>query len=428
MSLDQRLRVFLYVGIVVLANACASKVKVVNPVKEEFYIQIDKDSVDKATVFTPFEIKISAVGDIMVHQTQLRAQIQKDSTYRFNNNFTYLIPYFNQVDIAIGNLETTFAGEDKGYSTYPRFNTPDQLAEALAQSGFDILATANNHLYDRGGEAMLRTIDIVEKNKVDVIGTRKDTLTKNYLIKEIKGVKIGFTAYTYETPKYNGRKTINGIGVAKEYEALINSFDYDALDTDLEQIKQTIESMKKDGATCIVFVIHWGNEYELKPDKHQKYIARQLNSYGVDIVFGSHPHVVQPVEFIKNEENGKLTFVAYSMGNFISNQRFESLQNYHTEDGVMFTVSLQKQSVDDTLKITNVAYEPLWVHRYYENSKPHYEIVPADSALITPENFYINDENTLKRVKDSFDRTTQKIQVISDTTQQRFFNQYLIKK
>lgn len=370
-------------------------------------------------------IRISSVGDIMAHQTQLTAQKQADGTYNFDNNFQYMKALFGSADVMIGNLETTFAGEKKGYSAYPRFNTPDALAAAIKNSGINLVATANNHTYDNGGEAMLRTLDVLHAHGLETMGTQKTVEEKNYIIREVKGVKIGFASYTYESGKSDhGLKTINGLPVSKEYEPLLNSFDPYEPEADLLKMKAVAEQMRADSAEFIVFVVHWGLEYMSTPSDNQLLVARALNEAGVDVIFGSHPHVVQPIEFIVNDSTQHMTFIAYSMGNFISNQRFESMQNYSTEDGLFVGVEIEKEGSNKPV-IKQVYYEPTWVNRYKKEGTYYFEVVPARLAVDNKDAYNIFEEGMEKRVASSSKRTIELIEKPLSLASEAYFTRYL---
>lgn len=366
---------------------------------------------------------ISFVGDIMVHQTQLDAQKSADGTYCFVNNFTPMKDVLSHSDISIGNLETTFAGAAKRYQGYPRFNSPDALAEAIKYSGINLVVTANNHSYDHGGSAVLRTIEVLKNHELDYVGTRTSTDEKPYIIREIDGVRIAITAYTYESGKRNGLKTINGITVLKDHQDLINSFDPNSPDEDLKKMKEIIDSMKVDNAEFIVFVMHWGAEYSLMHNQKQKHIAQKLNEFGVDVIFGSHPHVVQPLEFIVNDSTKHLTFVAYSAGNFISNQRFESRQNYSTEDGLFVGVEIIKPK-NEKPRLDYVFYEPTWVNRYRVGNNYSFEVIPVNAYLANRDSISLSTEQW-KRIEGSQKRTTERISTPISNQNAEFLNKYV---
>jgi len=370
-------------------------------------------------------IRISSVGDIMAHQTQLTAQKQADGTYNFDNNFTYMKELFNGSDVMIGNLETTFAGAKIGYSAYPRFNTPDALAAAIKNAGINLVATANNHTYDNGGEAMLRTLDVLHRQGLETFGTQKTIEEKNYVIREVKGVKIGFASYTYESGKNpEGLKTINGLPVSKSFEPLLNSFDPYEPEADILKMKEVAAQMKADSAEFLVFVVHWGKEYKQTPSDSQVLVAEALNEAGVDVIFGSHPHVVQPIDFIVNDSTKHMTFVAYSMGNFISNQRYESMDNYNTEDGLFIGVEIEKIAANKP-QLKQVFYEPTWVNRYKQGGKYYFEVVPARIAGKDKVAYNIFEEAIEKRVQASSLRTIEMIEAPMSEKASVYFKRYL---
>ncbi len=354
------------------------------------------------------DISILGVGDTMVHSPQLKAQYNKATdTYDFNNNYDFIRDYVKSNDISICNLETTFAGKDKGrYTTYPRFTSPDSLATAIKNAGFTHVSIINNHTNDKGYEGYKRTIQILKNNNLKILGGRLKEDEKNYIIEDIKDKKIALTAYSYETKENKGRKTLNGIPVDPKMANLINTFNYDTLDKDLLKIKEDIENMKKENADIIVFYIHWGYEYHLKEDKKQEYIASKLNEYGVDLILGSHPHVVQPVKTIKsydaNNQLKKETLVAYSLGNILSNQCYEILKKRHPEDGLIFKVVF-----DDKLN-KKASFIPTWVHRLnYKEGKRVYEILPLNKALKDYKEYNLIKDSSITRAKNALNNTLE---------------------
>lgn len=354
------------------------------------------------------DISILGVGDTMVHSPQLKAQYNKtDNTYDFNNNYDFIREYIKSNDISICNLETTFAGKDNGrYTTYPRFTTPDSLATAIKNAGFTHISIINNHTNDKGFYGYKRTIQVLKNNNLKVLGGRLDENEKNYIIEDIKGKKVALSAYSYETKENKGRKTLNGIPLDPKMADLVNTFNYDTLDQDLLKIKKDIDNMKKENADIIVFYIHWGYEYHLTEDKKQQYIASKLNEYGVDLILGSHPHVVQPVKTIKSyDKDNKLkkeTLVAYSLGNILSNQCYEILKKRHPEDGLILKVVF-----DDKLN-KKASFMPTWVHRLnYKDGKRVYEILPVLEAIKDYKKYNLLKDSSIKRAKNSLNNTLE---------------------
>ncbi len=348
-------------------------------------------------------ITISAIGDIMAHDDQLKAQFDKDTnTYSFDNNFKYVKPYISNSDLAIGNLETTLAGPKAKYSSFPKFNSPDELADAIKDSGVDIVSTINNHTYDRGSDGVYRTLDVLNSKDIEHVGTQKNDEDENFLIKDVDGVKLGITAYSYGQV-YGSTTALNGLNI--DYNDLnnLNIFNSSYVDIAFNEIKDTLDVMNNKETDLQAVILHWGDEYTRQPNKFQKELAKKLCDYGVDIIIGSHPHMVQPIEMIKSDENDNETLVIYSLGNFLSNQRNEILNKKYTEDGVIVNIDINKNLNTGETKISNVEYIPTWVNKYNnKNGKLTYEIIP----LINEKQFSKIDNLPLDKAKKSYDNTT----------------------
>lgn len=356
------------------------------------------------------EINLIAVGDIMAHMPQIKAQyISEEEGYRFDNNYVFIKPYLINSDLALCNLETTLAGRDKAYSGYPRFNAPDELVDALVYAGFDVLSTANNHSYDTGGEGLLRTLDIINERGLLSIGTRNSIDRLPYENITVNGINLGITAYTYETNADPNLKALNGIPLKASFTELVDTFHFSTIDEDLKNMVNRVTQMRAEGAECIIFYMHWGDEYTAQPNEMQVKIAKALCEAGVDIVFGSHPHVVQRVDFIENEKGDHETLVVYSMGNFISNQRASYTNDPHTEDGLMVSVTLERGSPTDKVTITQVSLYPTWVNRHSPAGKRLYEIVPLNEALKSPEIYNLLTTEQQKNAQGSYERTLERI-------------------
>lgn len=342
----------------------------------------------------PVSLSISAVGDVMVHTPQYKAAYnQATDTYAFDENFIYVKPYIEAADLALCNLETVFAGGvPKGY---PAFNSPDSLADSLKSAGFDGAFISNNHILDRGTAGMLRTIDVLQSSGIKSTGAHKEG-EKPYLIMNIKGINIGIISYTYETPSINGKKTLNSNVISEKALPLLNTFNYDSLDLDLAKINANIHSARQNGAELIICYFHWGQEYQISPNEFQLKIADSVAKMGADIIFASHPHVLQPADIIINEETGKKTAVFYSMGNFISNQRMETLDNRYTEEGIIANV--QMDFMKSTGEITNYKASaiPLWVNKY-KSGTTEYAVIPLDKGIAA--NSSIIESEHLKRAE-----------------------------
>ena len=347
-------------------------------------------------------ITIAAIGDILIHKEILDTQYNmEDDSYDFKNTLQYVKNYLSNVDLTIANLEGTLAGKENfGFSGYPSFNAPDELADAMKWSGIDIVNNMSNHSLDRDIKGFYRTREILVEKGFDVIGTRKSGEDKRYIIKDVKGIKIGIISYSYTMTCEGGVRGLNGIPISDEIYPLMNTFREDTLDEDLALMKEEISKMKDDGAEAIIFYMHWGDEYELEPNETQIEIAKFLANNGVDAVFATHPHSLQPIDIIKSDDNTREMPVIYSMGNFLSSQRTERIQNPYTEDGVIVFLKISKDENSGSIKIDYPTYLPTWVNWYEKEGKLYYEVVPAT----------INDADYLTeagkiRVVESLNRT-----------------------
>lgn len=329
---------------------------------------------------------VLSTGDIMVHSTQLDgAYVKSTGDYDFSAFFKECSPYFGGADLAVANLEVTFGGTESGkFSGYPAFNTPDSLADVIKASGLNFLLTSNNHSYDTGLFGLKRTAQVLKQKGIEFIGTRETESEPIYKVKEINGIKIGTANYTYESDPQNaiaGRKYINGDKpISAEANNLLSSFSYKRIEEFYRDAENTINNMKSQGAEFIVFYMHWGNEYKLQANTWQKSIAQKLSNLGVDIIVGSHPHVIEPVELIHSEDGQNTTICLYSTGNAISNQRQElmdSCPSGHTEDGMFFTYTLRKKGKEVTLDKINII--PTWVNKYRGGSGYQYTIYPLEA-------------------------------------------------
>lgn len=349
--------------------------------------------------------KVLSTGDIMVHTPQLYGAKNQNGEYDFSHFFKEAKAYFKNYDLNVANLEVTFGGVESGkFDGYPKFNTPDTLADAIKNSGLNFLITSNNHSYDTGLYGLKRTAKILGDKGIEFIGTRETAEKPLYTVKEINNIKIGMANFTYETSGSTpGRKFLNGSIIAEEANDLISSFSYNRIEKFYLEAERTIKDMENQGAEFIVFYIHWGEEYQLSANTWQKSIAQKLSNLGVDIIIGSHPHVVQPIELIHSEDGENTTVCLYSTGNAVSNQRQEIMDSCptgHTEDGLFFTYSLRKYGEEVTLESIDII--PTWVNKYLENGGYKYTIYPLDNI----EKYGFN-ATALSKAQKSLERTKQ---------------------
>ncbi len=236
------------------------------------------------------------------------------------------------------------------------------------------------------------------------MGIRENNKVPTYVIKEVKGVKFGFTNYVFETDKKGSSRTLNSIKIPNNALELFDSFNYSELESNYKEMEKRINEMKSKGADIIVFSMHWGNEYQRNPNEYQKKISKKLADLGVDIIIGGHPHVIQPMEYISSDVSKKNTLVLYSLGNFLSNQRREIINNKYPEDGIIVNMDFVKDTDSQKVKLDNVSYIPTWVYRKpVDNSKFTYKIIPLNE-VVKDNNIPIDEEN-LKKAEDSYKET-----------------------
>lgn len=341
-------------------------------------------------------IRIAAAGDIMFHSTQLESAYDaQNNTYNFESVFADVKPIFSAADLAIANFETTMAGPAREYTGYPTFNSPDETIDAIKYAGIDVLTTANNHSLDTGSDGLKRTVEIIREKGLESVGTYDEKPESRVLMKDVEGVKIAILSYTEST---------NGLGdqyPAEELNAMINMMDKDIIIEDIQEAKEL-------EADLIITFMHWGIEYAEEPNDKQIEFAEMMAKEGVDIILGSHPHVIQRSEVLEIE--GHETFVIYSMGNFVSNQRRETLssENELTEDGIIVNFDIQKNDQTKETTIENVEYVPTWVYRNQEDgqSKYTYRILPIEDFLNSAD----ISESFKERMERSLDATVSKME------------------
>jgi len=283
---------------------------------------------------------LTFAGDVMGHQPQIDAAYKSENkTYSYENCFRHVKDYIASTDFALANLEVTLAGPP--YTGYPQFSSPDALAQAVKNAGFDYLITANNHSQDRGRYGIERTLMVLDSLEIPHTGTFRDTAERiaTYpAMVNVKGIRIALLNYTYGT---------NGLVV--QHPNVVNMIDTAVMRRDLVKARE----MRPD---FIIATLHWGLEYKRAESPDQQKIARFLADHGADAIIGGHPHVVQPVKFLYNADSTRKVPVVYSLGNFISNQR----DRY--KDGGLF-VELKLRKVNNKTEWYDISYVPVWVHK-----------------------------------------------------------------
>jgi len=300
------------------------------------------------------KISLLFIGDIMGHDEQIWSSENREThTYSYDDVFRYIKPVISEADIAIANLEVTLAGAP--YSGYPQFSSPAALAAACKSAGIDCLVTANNHSADRGRKGIVSTIFRLDSLGIPHTGTFVDSAARDKLSPLMlyrDGTSIALLNYTYGT---------NGIQVPKP--VIVNALDNNLITADVEKARE-----KK--ADLIILFLHWGTEYDTIPSKSQTDLAEYFLSIGVDLVIGSHPHVIQKMVWLKARPGTKDGIVAYSLGNFVSNQ-----SKPKTEGGSMIRIEFIRNG--DSLLVSDAGYYLTWVYKPIEKYRKKFFILPC---------------------------------------------------
>ena len=327
---------------------------------------------DSVKIKEDISFSMAVTGDIMCHNTMYKdAYDSSTGEYNFSYMFDEIKYYLQTSDITVGNLETTFAGSRIGYSSYPTFNTPESLAYTLKKIGFDVLSTANNHCLDKGYSGLESTINYLNDADISHTGTFTSKEEQNsILIKNVKNVSIAFLSFTYGT---------NGITIPKGKEYCVNLIDEDLI---IEQLNLAKE--KNPDLICVC--MHWGNEYQTKPNSKQQELADFLFKNGADIILGNHPHVLQSMEKrIVNLDNGesKECFVVYSLGNFMADQK-----KTYTRDSAILKLNITKNGESGKISINSATYTPTYIYKNPSVSTNKFKILDIEKNIAAFEEGY----------------------------------------
>ena len=289
-------------------------------------------------------VHFRAVGDVMSHKTQLDLARQKDGTYNYDPQFQFVKDALTKADYTIANLEMSIAA--KNYTGYPTFRIPESILGTLKDCGIDMFTMANNHSLDGFFDGLVYTIDKVEEYGFDHVGAyRTAEEAQQPTIVEINGIKFGFLAYTY------GFNVNPGNVGAQNLKFCLKSLKN-------ADFKADVQALRDAGAEVVICMPHWGEEgRKIVPDSCKKY-AQAMVEAGVDIILGSHSHMVQPIDVGEMTVNGekKDVLIAWSLGNFISNQ------TYPYEDcGIILDFTVSRDNRTGKISIHDVGYVPIYV-------------------------------------------------------------------
>ncbi len=304
------------------------------------------------------EVKTSKLSLVMVGDALLHSSVYKDGykdgVYNFTSQLEYIKPIIQDYDLAFYNQESILGGTELGLSDYPTFNSPWEFGDAMVDAGFNMVSLANNHTMDRGEKAILNSCEYWKNKDVLASGSycsKEDSETVQ--IREKNGIKYTLLAYTYGT---------NGISVPQGKDYLVNLYSDEKAKSDIKKVRDKVD--------LLMVSMHWGTEYRTEPTEEQKRQAEYLSSLGVDIIIGTHPHVIQPITYIDD------TLVIYSLGNFISAQSTNN--DYNTMVELMTSIDVIKEEKDGevTIKLENLNNELLF--NYYKKGSrwTDFKVIP----------------------------------------------------
>ena len=383
-------KIVVLLSLTMLLTGCATTVKE-EPKKEQ-----EKPVVKE--VKKDYKVSLFAVGDALIHDAIYKdaktEQIGEDgyNVYDFKKMLTQIKPLSSAHDLSFYNQETIIGGKNLGLSNYPMFNSPDEIGLDMLDAGFNIVNLATNHTMDKGVKGATYSANFWEKQNAYVTGSYSSIEKRNDIkIAEKNGIKYAVLGYTYGT---------NGLKVPEGYEYLVNVWSVYG-DSQYQEYKETvkkdIESVR-DKVDVLIVSMHWGNEYTHVPTWYQQDAAKFLSENGVDIIIGTHPHVIQPIEYIDN------TLVIYSLGNFISSQ-----QNENTRVGMMVSLDINKHVENDKTSITinNVKADLTWT---YHNSKYRdFKVIPFPNLTDQELNNHASIYEKYKKIINS--KNDERIQV-----------------
>ncbi len=252
----------------------------------------------------PPSIQIVMVGDMLMHERVMESGKKEDNSYNFDHLFTNVKNTIEEADLALVNQETILGGTDLGLSGYPAFNSPFELGTSLVNAGFDVILHATNHTLDKGKTGVLNCMDFWDTNypNISYLGINKteEDQNNNIFIYEQEGIKIAILNYTYGT---------NGINPPQDMPYIVNYLEEEKVITDLQYAEEN--------ADFTIVCPHWGTEYVLTATNTQKNWSKIFMDNGADLVIGTHPHVIEPIEML-TDENGNQMLVYYSIGNFVN--------------------------------------------------------------------------------------------------------------
>lgn len=280
---------------------------------------IDKTGLTELEVVEDRNITLMAVGDDLMHMGVVRTGQMADGTFDYSFLFRGIEDFLAAADIKVINQETPFAGNERGFSGYPRFNSPTQVGDAIAAAGFNVALQASNHSADQGKDGMISCAKEWAKHpEILMVGLHSEVPQERQIpLLTIDGVTIAILNYTYSTNSEVFPSSYDGyVDILCALDEKSRRLDFTRLNPKVIEDIQAADAL----ADFVIVFPHWGTEYQTSPSTYQKNFAKEMTQAGADLIIGTHPHVIQPVEWVQ-ADNGNVSLCYYSLGNYVSTQK-----------------------------------------------------------------------------------------------------------
>ena len=310
-------------------------------------VETQQDEIETVEEPEPQEVSLVMVGDILMHTKVYESGLMEDGSYNYDHMFAQVKTDIEEADIAIVNQEVILGGRELGLSGYPAFNAAFEVGDSLVDAGFDVILHATNHALDKGKKGLLNCIQFWEEQYPDiaVLGIHEsEEDAQEIYVQEINGIRVAILNYTYGT---------NGIALPKDMPYAVELWDEKQIADDVVRAKEI--------ADFIVVCPHWGTEYVLEETADQRKKAQFLADLGVDLVIGTHPHVVEPVKWVSGAEGNQM-LVYYSIGNFINATSGTGNGKAARMLGAMAEVTIAMNEETQEAYISEYGIEPLVTH------------------------------------------------------------------
>lgn len=367
-------------------NVSLSEVESIIGMDSEYTAEMEQtEIVSKSTEEEPQTLQVVMVGDMLMHERLIESGEQEDGSYNFDHLFTHVKDFITEADLAIVNQETILGGPDYGYTGYPSFNSPYELGDSLADAGFDVILHATNHTLDKGKKAVINCMNYWETNHPEIaylgIHQSKEAQDEIYVYEQ-DGFRIAILNYTYG---------MNGIAIPSDMPYIVDMMDEEKIRTDIRKAEEI--------ADFTILCPHWGTEYMLEETAEQKAWAEIFLEEGVDLVLGAHPHVIEPIEWLTDEEGHEM-LVYYSLGNFVNGTSSTGHGVTNRMVGGIADVTLERNE-DGTVKIAEYGAVPIVCHIGYGTNYTVYYMKDYTEELASQNLILSQDEEFSKELCES---------------------------